>query len=134
MRGSNRSLYGFRRARLHDASLPFFNTGAGKNPHGEWILEQIWRRAFRPHHLTSILGQIALSRQELVVTWLKSGVIEKVFGHPDAKRELPKADVSPVLLNMLCDGMEQLPESRRRTRGRNADRWYGLSRAGEILR
>ena len=116
--------YGFRPGRgCHDAIEAIFNTVSGKNPQRRWILDADLAAAFDRIDHDHILGQIgAFPARELVVKWLKSGVIEKGWFTPTEEGTPQGGVVSPVLLNIALHGMEQAAGVRYRTRGVNADR------------
>jgi retron-type reverse transcriptase len=62
----------------HDAIEAIFNTVSGKNPQRRWILDADLAAAFDRIDHNHILAQIGtFPARELVVKWLKSGVIEK---------------------------------------------------------
>ena len=71
--------YGFRPGRgCHDAIEAIFNTVSGKNPRRRWILDADLAAAFDRIDHDHILAQIGtFPARELVVKWLKSGVVEK---------------------------------------------------------
>ena len=71
--------YGFRPGRgCHDAIEAIFNTVSGKNPQRRWILDADLAAAFDRIDHDHILAQIGtFPARELVVKWLKSGVVEK---------------------------------------------------------
>jgi RNA-directed DNA polymerase len=71
--------YGFRPGRgCHDAIEAIFNTVSGKKPQRRWILDADLAAAFDRINHGHILAQIGtFPARELVVKWLKSGVVEK---------------------------------------------------------
>jgi len=83
--------YGFRPGRgCHDAIEAIFNTVSGKNPQRRWILDADLAAAFDRIDHDHILAQIGtFPARELVVKWLKSGVIEKGWLTP-AEEGIPQ--------------------------------------------
>jgi RNA-directed DNA polymerase len=116
--------YGFRPGRgCHDAIEAIFNTVSGKNPQRRWILDADLAAAFDRIDHDHILGQIGtFPARELVVKWLKSGVIEKGWFTPTEEGTPQGGVISPVLLNIALHGMEEAAGVRYRTSGVNADR------------
>jgi RNA-directed DNA polymerase len=116
--------YGFRPGRgCHDAIEAIFNTVSGKNPQRRWILDADLAAAFDRIDHDHILNQIGtFPARELVVKWLKSGVIEKGWFTPTEEGTPQGGVISPVLLNIALHGMEEAAGVRYRTFGVNADR------------
>jgi RNA-directed DNA polymerase len=116
--------YGFRPGRgCHDAIEAIFNTVSGKNPQRRWILDADLAAAFDRIDHDHILNQIGtFPARELVVKWLKSGVIEKGWFTPSEEGTPQGGVISPVLLNIALHGMEEAAGVRYRTFGVNADR------------
>jgi RNA-directed DNA polymerase len=116
--------YGFRPGRgCHDAIEAIFNTVSGKNPQRRWILDADLAAAFDRIDHDHILDQIGtFPARELVVKWLKSGVIEKGWFTPTEEGTPQGGVISPVLLNIALHGMEEAAGVRYRTFGVNADR------------
>ena len=116
--------YGFRPGRgCHDAIEAIFNTVSGKSPQRRWILDADLAAAFDRIDHDQILAQIGtFPARELVVKWLKSGVVEKGWLTPTEEGTPQGGVVSPVLLNIALHGMEQAAGVRYRMSGVNADR------------
>jgi RNA-directed DNA polymerase len=116
--------YGFRPGRgCHDAIEAIFNTVSGKNPQRRWILDADLAAAFDRIDHDHILAQIGtFPARELVVKWLKSGVVEKGWLTPTEEGTPQGGVVSPVLLNIALHGMEKAAGVRYRMSGVNADR------------
>ena len=116
--------YGFRPGRgCHDAIEAIFNTVSGKNPQRRWVLDADLAAAFDRIDHDHILNQIGtFPARELVVKWLKSGVIEKGWFTPTEEGTPQGGVISPVLLNIALHGMEEAAGVRYRTFGVNADR------------
>jgi RNA-directed DNA polymerase len=116
--------YGFRPGRgCHDAIEAIFNTVSGKNPQRRWILDADLAAAFDRidhHHILDQIG--TFPARELVVKWLKSGVIEKGWFTPTEEGTPQGGVISPVLLNIALHGMEHAAGVRYRYSGVNAGR------------
>jgi RNA-directed DNA polymerase len=116
--------YGFRPGRgCHDAIEAIFNTVGGKNPQRRWILDADLAAAFDRLDHTHILNQLGMfPARKLVEQWLKAGVVEREWFTPTGEGTPQGGVISPVLLNVALDGMEQAAGVRYRTSGVNADR------------
>jgi RNA-directed DNA polymerase len=116
--------YGFRPGRgCHDAIEAIFNTVSGKNPQRRWILDADLAAAFDRIDHGHIIAQIGtFPARELVVKWLKSGVVEKGLLTPTEEGTPQGGVISPVLLNIALHGMEKAAGVRYRASGINAGR------------
>src|SRR4029077_3744073 len=116
--------YGFRAGRgCHDAIEAIFNTVSGKNPQRRWILDADLAAAFDRIDHDHILGELGtFPARKLVEQWLKAGVVEREWFTPTKEGTPQGGVISPVLLNVALDGMEQAAGVRYRTFGVNADR------------
>jgi RNA-directed DNA polymerase len=114
--------YGFRPGRgCHDAIEAIFNTVGGKNPQRRWILDADLAAAFDRLDHRHILSQLGMfPARKLVEQWLKAGVVEREWFTPTDEGTPQGGVISPVLLNVALDGMEQAAGVRYRTFGVNA--------------
>ena len=114
--------YGFRPGRgCHDAIEAIFNTVGGKNPLRRWILDADLAAAFDRLDHQHILGQLGMfPARKLVEHWLKAGVVEREWFTPTDEGTPQGGVISPILLNVALDGMEQAVGVRYRTSGVNA--------------
>src|SRR5689334_23020553 len=114
--------YGFRPGRgCHDAIEAIFNTVGGKNPQRRWILDADLAAAFDRLDHRHILDQLGMfPARKLVEHWLKAGVVEREWFTPTDEGTPQGGVISPVLLNVALDGMEQAAGVRYRTSGVNA--------------
>jgi RNA-directed DNA polymerase len=101
--------YGFRPGRgCHDAIQAIYQTIKGPNPGRRWVLDADLAGAFDRIAHEHILNQLgSFPAKGMIRQWLKAGVVEN--GRLSATGEgTPQGGViSPVLLNVALDGIEQ---------------------------
>jgi RNA-directed DNA polymerase len=101
--------YGFRPGRgCQDAIAAIYQMVKGKNPHRQWALDADLAAAFdRIDHarLMAALGTFPARRQ--IRQWLTAGVIDKGRFAPTEEGTPQGGVISPLLLNVALDGMEQ---------------------------
>jgi RNA-directed DNA polymerase len=105
----DRRSFGFRPGRgCHDAIQAVFEVAKGKSPKRLWILDADLAGAFdriAHHHILSQLG--TFPARGMVAQWLEAGVVEQGRLHRTEEGTPQGGVVSPVLLNIALNGMEQ---------------------------
>ncbi len=98
--------YGFRRGRsTHDAIEQCFNTlNKGKSP--KWVLEGDIKGCFDNIDHDWMISHIPMDK-EILRKWLKAGYIEKAKLFPTEAGTPQGGIISPVLANMVLDGLEK---------------------------
>ena len=101
--------YGFRPGRgCHDAIQAVFEVVKGKRPKRPWVLDADLAGAFdriAHDHILAMLG--TFPARGMVAQWLKAGVVEQGRLHRTEEGTPQGGVVSPVLLNIALDGMEE---------------------------
>jgi RNA-directed DNA polymerase len=101
--------YGFRPGRgCHDAIQAVFEVAKGKSPRRPWVLDADLAGAFdriAHDHIQTMIG--TFPAREMIRAWLKAGVVEQGRLHRTEDGVPQGGVVSPVLLNIALDGMEQ---------------------------
>lgn len=113
--------YGFRPGRgCHDAIEAIFKTLCGDRSQRRWVLDADLAGAFdRVDHdrLVDRLG--SFPAREQVRAWLKAGVMEQGQLTPTTEGTPQGGVISPLLLNVALDGMEQAAGVRYRNSARS---------------
>ena len=114
--------YGFRPGRgCHDAIEAIYRTAKGKSPRRRWVLDADLAAAFDRIDHSHILGQLgSFPARGMVAQWLKAGVVENGRFAPTEDGVPQGGVISPVLLNVALDGMEQAAGVRYQTIGSDA--------------
>jgi RNA-directed DNA polymerase len=111
--------YGFRPGRgCHDAIQAVFEVVKGKRPKRPWVLDADLAGAFdriAHDHILAMLG--TFPARGMVAQWLKAGVVEQGRLHRTEEGTPQGGVVSPVLLNIALDGMEQTAGVRYQSKG-----------------
>jgi RNA-directed DNA polymerase len=115
--------YGFRPGRgCHDAIGSLFTTLCGKTKR-VWILDADLAGAFNAidhDHLLGLLGDFPA--RQMVLGWLKAGVVEAGVGFTPTTEGVPQGGViSPLILNIALHGLEEAAGVRYQT-GASADK------------
>jgi RNA-directed DNA polymerase len=112
--------YGFRPGRgCHDAIQAVFEIAKGKSPKRPWVLDADLAGAFDRighDHILAMLG--SFPARGMIRQWLKAGVVEQGRLHRTEEGTPQGGVVSPVLLNIALNGMEQAAGVRYRSDGR----------------
>jgi RNA-directed DNA polymerase len=115
----DRRSYGFRPGRgCHDAIQAVREVAKGKSPKRLWVLDADLAGAFdriAHDHILTRLG--SFPARGMVAQWLKAGVVEQGRLHRTEDGVPQGGVVSPVLLNIALDGMEQAAGVRYLSRG-----------------
>ena len=105
--------YGFRPGRgCHDAIGIIFNTARGNHARG-WILDADLEAAFDRldhNHLLETIG--GFPAREQIRGWLRAGVVDKGRYTPTEKGAPQGGVISPLLLNIALQGIEEAAGSR----------------------
>jgi RNA-directed DNA polymerase len=105
----DRRSFGFRPGRgCHDAIQAVFEVAKGKSPKRLWVLDADLAGAFdliAHDHILAMLG--TFPARGMIRAWLKAGVVENGRLHRTEEGTPQGGVVSPVLLNIALDGMEQ---------------------------
>jgi RNA-directed DNA polymerase len=114
--------YGFRPGRgCHDAIGAVYRSVRGASPLRRWILDADLAGAFDRIAHQHILNQIgSFPAREMILQWLKAGVVEQGRLHRTEEGTPQGGVVSPVLLNVALHGMEQAAGVRYYQTGRAA--------------
>ncbi|MCA1704039.1 MAG: group II intron reverse transcriptase/maturase [Actinobacteria bacterium] len=114
--------YGFRPGRgCHDAIEAIYETGKGKNPRRQWVLDADLAAAFDRIDHDYLLKQIgSFPARDMIREWLKAGVVEKGWFTPTEEGTPQGGVISPVLLNVALHGMEKAAGVHYRKLGNNA--------------
>jgi RNA-directed DNA polymerase len=112
--------YGFRPGRgCHDAIESVYLTVAGKSAQRRWILDADLAGAFDRISHAHILDQLgSFPGREMVRQWLKAGVMENSQLLASEEGTPQGGVISPLLLNVSLDGMEQAAGARYQTGAR----------------
>src|SRR3954451_15650004 len=106
--------YGFRPGRgCHDTIQAVFEVVKGKRPKRPWVLDADLAGAFdriAHDHILAMLG--TFPARGMVAQWLKAGVVEQGRLHRTEEGTPQGGVVSPVLLNIALDGMEEVAGAR----------------------
>src|SRR5450631_3494258 len=101
--------YGFRPGRgCHDAIGAIYRTARGRSPKRRWVLDADLAGAFdriAHDHILTMLG--SFPARGMIRSWLRAGVVENGRMHRTEEGVPQGSVVSPVLLNIALDGMEQ---------------------------
>jgi len=109
--------YGFRRERCcADAISQCFNTLASRLK-AQWILESDIKACFDRIDHNWLLSHVPTDRG-ILKKWLKSGYMESRVWHPTEEGAPQGGPASPVLANLVLDGLERLLQEKFASRGR----------------
>jgi RNA-directed DNA polymerase len=101
--------YGFRPGRgCHDAIEAIFNTVSHKGAKRVWILDADLKAAFDRidhNHLLEAIG--TFPAREQIREWLKAGVVDRGRYAPTEQGTPQGGVISPLLLNIVMQGMEE---------------------------
>ncbi len=110
----DRRSFGFRPGRgCHDAIQAVFEVVKGKSPKRPWVLDADLAGAFdriAHDHILSQLG--SFPARGMIRAWLKAGVVEQGRLHRTEEGTPQGGVVSPVLLNIALNGMEEVAGTR----------------------
>ena len=105
----DRRSFGFRPGRgCQDAIQAVFEVAKGKSPKRPWVLDADLASAFdliAHDHIQTMIG--AFPARGMIRAWLKAGVVEQGRLHRTEDGVPQGGVVSPVLLNIALNGMEQ---------------------------
>ena len=105
----DRRSFGFRPGRgCQDAIQAVFEVAKGKSPKRPWVLDADLASAFdliAHDHIQTMIG--AFPARGMIRQWLKAGVVEQGRLHRTEDGVPQGGVVSPVLLNIALNGMEQ---------------------------
>ena len=106
--------YGFRPGRgCHDAIGAIFQAVCRKDTKRVWILDADLKAAFDRIDHNHILGRIGLfPAREQIRGWLKAGVVDKGRYAPTEEGTPQGGVISPLLLNIAMQGMEEAAGTR----------------------
>ena len=111
--------YGFRPGRgCHDAIQAVFEVVKGRSPKRPWVLDADLAGAFdriAHDHILATLG--TFPARGMIRQWLKAGVVEQGRLHRTEEGTPQGGVVSPVLLNVALDGMEDAAGVRYQSKG-----------------
>ena len=106
--------YGFRPGRgCHDAIGAIFHVGCRKDTKRVWILDADLKAAFDRidhNHLLDRIG--SFPAREQIREWLKAGVVDKGRYAPTEEGTPQGGVISPLLLNIAMQGMEEAAGAR----------------------
>ena len=111
--------YGYRPGRgCHDAIAKIYTVAAGSNPRREWVLDADLESAFDRldhNHLLDRLGHFPAREQ--IRAWLKAGVVDHNRYTPTDEGTPQGGVISPLLLNIALQGIEEAAGTRYRKNG-----------------
>jgi RNA-directed DNA polymerase len=112
--------YGFRPGRgCHDAIEMIHKALAGKNAKREWVLDADLKSAFDKIDHNFLLERIGtFPAREQIRAWLKAGVVDQGRYAPTIEGTPQGGVISPLLLNIALQGMEEAAGVRYDSRGR----------------
>jgi RNA-directed DNA polymerase len=115
----DRKQYGFRPGRgCHDAIEMIHNAVAPRNAKRDWVLDADLESAFDKIGHNFLLGRIGtFPAREQVRAWLKAGVVDKGRYSPTDEGTPQGGVISPLLLNIALQGMEEAAGVRYDSRG-----------------
>ncbi|WP_432097671.1 group II intron reverse transcriptase/maturase [Streptomyces sp. bgisy100] len=118
-----RRSYGFRPGRgCHDAIEAIYTATAKKKAKRLWVLDADLSAAFdRINHDTLMAAIGDFPARELIRQWLKAGVMENGRFSPTEEGTPQGGVISPVLLNIALEGMEEAAGCRYRSMGKKQD-------------
>jgi RNA-directed DNA polymerase len=101
--------YGFRPGRgCHDAIVMIHKALAGKNAKREWVLDADLKSAFDNIDHNFLLDRIGtFPAREQIRCWLKAGVVDRGRYSPTDEGTPQGGGISPLLLNIALQGMEE---------------------------
>jgi RNA-directed DNA polymerase len=105
----DRRSFGFRPGRgCQDAIQAVFEVAKGKSPKRPWVLDADLAGAFDRIAHDHILSQIgSFPARGMIRAWLRAGVVEQGRLHRTEEGTPQGGVVSPVLLNIALNGMEE---------------------------
>jgi RNA-directed DNA polymerase len=111
--------YGFRPGRgCHDAIGMIHKVVAGRNAKRSWVLDADLKSAFDKIDHNFLLERIgAFPAREQVRGWLKAGVVDRGRYSPTEEGTPQGGVISPLLLNIALQGMEEAAGVRHDSRG-----------------
>jgi len=111
--------YGFRPGRgCHDAIEMIHKAVAPKNAKRDWVLDADLKSAFDKIGHNFLLGQLGMfPAREQIRSWLKAGVVDKGRYSPTEEGTPQGGVISPLLLNIALQGMEEAAGVRYDSRG-----------------
>jgi RNA-directed DNA polymerase len=103
---ADRNSYGFREGRsCADAVGAAFNA-LNKPNSATWVLEADIEGCFDNISHEWMLANIPMDK-EILAKWLKAGFVEKGIRYPTRRRTPQGGIISPTLMNMVLDGLEE---------------------------
>ncbi|MEU0519879.1 group II intron reverse transcriptase/maturase [Streptosporangium sp. NPDC006007] len=110
--------YGFRPGRsCHDAVESIFSMTCRKSQVREWVLDADLSAAFDRIHHDHLMQSIgSFPEREAIRGWLKAGVMENGRWAPTEEGTPQGGVISPLLLNIALNGMEEAVGVKSRTR------------------
>jgi len=114
--------YGFRPERgCHDAIEAIFQVARGSYPSRQWCLDADLAAAFDRVDHNKLLSQLdTFPARKQVEQWLKAGVVEEGRFTPTEEGTPQGGVISPVLLNIALNGMEEAAGVRYQLNGTHA--------------
>ena len=111
--------YGFRPGRgCHDAIEMIHKAVAGKGAKRDWVLDADLKSAFDKIDHNFLLERLGtFPAREQVHAWLKAGVVDKGRYSPTEEGTPQGGVISPLLLNIALQGMEEAAGVRYESRG-----------------
>jgi RNA-directed DNA polymerase len=115
----DRKQYGFRPGRgCHDAIEMIHRAIAAKNAKRDWVLDADLKSAFDKIDHNFLLNRIgAFPAREQIRGWLKAGVVDRGRYSPTHEGTPQGGGISPLLLNVALQGMEEAAGVRYDSRG-----------------
>ncbi len=118
-RGLDPKQYGFRPGRgCHDAIEMIHRAIAAKNAKRDWVLDADLTSAFDRIDHNFLLERIGtFPAREQIHAWLKAGIVDKGRYSPTREGTPQGGGISPLLLNIALQGMEEAAGVRYDSRG-----------------
>jgi RNA-directed DNA polymerase len=116
----DRKQYGFRPGRgCHDAIEMIYNAVAVKGAKRDWVLDADLKSAFDKIDHNFLLDRIErFPAREQIQAWLKAGVVDRGRYSPTIEGTPQGGPISPLLLNIALQGMEEAAGVHYDSRGR----------------
>jgi RNA-directed DNA polymerase len=116
---ADRHSYGFRSARCTADALEQCRIVLSRKNSAPWILEGDMQSCFDEISHDWLLAHVPMD-QRILSQWLQAGFIEKHVWHPTDAGTPQGGRISPVLMNLTLDGLQQCLQRRfRRTKASN---------------
>jgi retron-type reverse transcriptase len=116
---ADRHSYGFRSERCTADALEQCRIVLSRKKAAPWILEGDIQSCFEEISHEWLLAHVPMDRR-ILSSWLRAGFIEKEVWHPTDAGTPQGGIISPVLMNLTLDGLQQCLQARfRRTKTSN---------------